>query len=156
MRLKQYLNELFDTKVKVSTFSDTSSVHIIEFEAEGIIYHVAFYKNQNQYGRLGGDDPNTEYEILFAPEKSLRPDKPIDKVIGNLNTKEVLAVFSGVRQAVEKFIKEKDPRVFYFSPEHSKLKPIYDKFVKELKRRLKNYKYEYRDRHEHVFYKDWR
>jgi hypothetical protein len=144
MRFKEYITELFDTKVKVTTFSDTSSVYIIEFEAEGIIYHAAFYKK----GRLGG------YEILFAPERSLRSDKPLDKVIGNLNTKEVLAVFSGVRQAVEKFIKEKDPKVFYFSPEHSKLKPIYDKFVKELKRRLKNYKYEFRSGYEHVFFKD--
>ena len=144
MRLKQYLNELFNTKVKLSSIKGSEISYVTKYETQGIKMQVTFHQNQNMFGRLDGDDPYSEYEIMFEPTNGQ---------IQNLDMKQVISVFSGVKQAVEKFIKEKDPVLFYFSPEHTKLKPIYDKFVKELKRKLKGYEYKLKDGYEHVFYR---
>lgn len=58
-----------------------------------------------------------------------------DKIIGNLDMKSAGAVFTGVRTAVEMFIREKKPSFIIIDSKEPKRLRIYKRFVNEISKR---------------------
>jgi hypothetical protein len=146
---KYELKEAFTTKINVRKRADNVNAVLYEFEVDGLTYNTRFYKS----GDITRPD-EIEYEIMFGPEHDIDKDTREFPGIGQASTKEVLTIFAGVRESVKMFIQEYDPRVFYFSPENVKLKPIYRRFANELIAALPNYTYEFINNREHLFYKN--
>ena len=141
------LNESFTTKTNVKKISDNVNAVLYNFEVDGLTYQARFYKS----GDITRPE-QIEYEIMFGPEYDMDKDTRRFPGVGLQSTKDVLEIFSNVREAVKLFITEYHPTVFHFAPENAKLKPIYMRFAKELRKALPDYKYEYRDNREHLFW----
>jgi hypothetical protein len=123
MRLNLYLNELFNTNIPVKTTWQSPEDWASEFEVAGNTYEF-----NAQY-----DQGFKFWDINFQNMTSIGTGYEIE---GGGNA---LAVFSGVKKSMEKFLKKYEPEKFSFTSkfsERSRVK-LYDKFTKMIAKRFK-------------------
>jgi hypothetical protein len=135
------LLELMNTKVPVSVIVDDvyGDGFETEFKAGGDNYHFAAFL---AFENAGDGD---EFEITFSRlNLGSGPTKALFDVLGDKNLADTLAVFSGVKTSLLKWLKrvEQEERAnftFYFSAktkEASRAK-LYDKFAKLIAKKAK-------------------
>lgn len=120
MRFLQYLNELFTTKMNVQVVSKKPH----SFESKFFVGDVAYWFNAFK-------DQFDAWEVEFVrddPQAGFTMD-----ILSKVDKKDVLMVFSGVKQAFEFFLKTYKPDGFRFYAKEAKRKPLYRRFAKQLK-----------------------
>jgi hypothetical protein len=125
MRLQNYLTEIFDTKVDIKVITSSKITFSATFTVDDIKYQ---FDAENL--KSTGADIKQYWDVTFRRFGAVF-QSPFDAV-GNLETKEVLSVFSAVKTAMLIFLKKYKPETWLFSAkekESSRVK-LYDKFAK--------------------------
>jgi hypothetical protein len=120
------MQELFDTKVALKVVQNIDKGFKAEFKVDDFKFLVFMRADMI---------PQGHWEIIFFRVDGTSYDM---NLLGDLNAKQTLTVFSGVKSAVMKWIGERDPVAFYFSAkedEGSRVK-LYDKFAKIMGKKL--------------------
>jgi len=131
MRLQQYINELFDTKVDIKVkWQDSYSVRYI------------FTINDKEYMfNAVNDDQKGVWEILFAL-------KGVEGGSEITNTGNATQVFAAVSKCMDMFMKKVKPDAFYFSAKEPSRIKLYKRFSKLFIKKHKNYEVKiYKDKH---------
>lgn len=114
MRLRNYMTEVFTSKVPVKVLWNSKDVWNAEFDVSGVKYYVYFT-------RYIMDGENNSWGLSFEKQQ-------IDKDVS------AFGVFSGVIAAFKMFLKEKKPVNLFFDSSDKSLKRIYDKFVPHIEK----------------------
>ena len=131
MRLKQYINELFDTKVDIKVdWQDTSSLRYV------------FTINDNEYFFTADTYKQKEaWEIWFAL-------KGVEGGSEITNTGNATQVFAAVSKCMDMFMKKVKPDAFYFSAKEPSRIKLYKRFSKLFIKKHKKYEVKiYKDQH---------
>jgi len=134
MRLQQYINEIFDTKVKIrKTESEKGSYYTYEFKIGKNIYDV-------NIGYNGEDVWEIDFELTTDDSGDYLGD------IGITGKGHAFEVFSGVIKCIEDFIKTEKPtddiEIEAKTDDPSRLK-LYDKLIKTKVKKF-GYKFTYK------------
>jgi hypothetical protein len=137
MRLQLYLTELFNTKVKLNIKKDTTDKFHASFEVPFEVYtkYGDSYEDEHQYYFVAHKDPYDKYrfwEVAFYRVND--KGNSAMGITGDLDAKQAIKVFSGVKQAFEIWFKKNDPGSFGFSSKEDEIKrtKIYHKFAKQI------------------------
>jgi len=121
MRLKNYLKEIFDTKVSLDITHTTPKDYQIRFDVDGDEW--MFLARDH----LFADD----WEIFFyRVEETTNPWS-----LKGLSGGKAVKIFSGVIAALTKFVKEKDPEYFHFNAEGASRIKLYKKLAQMVERK---------------------
>jgi len=131
MKFKQYINELFDTKVDVEVVKERPNHCIYSFTIKGLKYKFSgeFMRDMNNIG---------EWQLMFVSDMGL----------GITGSGNALQVFAAVGKCIDMFLKKYKPERFAFTAKEESRKKLYLKMSKLI---TKKYPYVYRTEGE---YKD--
>ena len=135
MRLKNYITELFTTKVDVKITNQDRDYFTVLFD-------VGDYNYEFQAQVITPPDWEREVwaisfrriDVMGMPEYALTKD---------LDTKEVMTVFSGVKKSGELFLRKYKPDIFVFSAwkKEPKRIQVYKDLIKYINKWFPQYKY---------------
>jgi len=136
MRLRQYLTELFSTKVNITIGRQQKDIFDASFVVGNYDYEFEAYNTEKTMGGY------KVWDILFRRVNPMGMSEYM--LTGDLDTKEVMAVFSGVKQAGELFLKKYKPDIFIFQAwkKEPKRVQMYKNLAKYISKWFPQYEYE--------------
>ena len=122
----EYITELFDKMVDVRVDVEKRNEFISYFQTSAHEFYFQADLIESDYGnrwivtfsRYGGGAIGHQYNTL-----------------SDLDTKEALEVFSGVRKSLELFLDKYKPKVFVFEAEDDSHRKVYEKMAEQIKKR---------------------
>ena len=126
MKFYNYINELFDSDIKVYLDYFNKKFLTYRFDVDYKEFSVEIFKDKynNYYDNI--------YIITFFDENE-------QEEITGLIKKDVFKVFSGIIKSIKDFIKKINPDYFQFSAKEKSRIQLYDKFIKLIEKET-NYK----------------
>ena len=115
MKFETYLNELFDTDIKIKFTKSSKDFYDFRFVVDGKEYSTEIYKMS--YARFSGED---EWVITFF-------DNEGGEEITSGGGKNVFKIFAGVIKCIKMLLKKEKPSIISFSAKESSRRKLYDK-----------------------------
>lgn len=133
MKLKQYLSELATTKIDIYDKGKSATHWYLYFKTPSGLKYLVNAVNVS----FGGETYIFTFQLLEDDS-----DLGVMKNVELKDRKEVFAVFSGVSQAFDIFVKEVKPKGISIEANEYRKKALYQKFVNHI---VKKYPYEIDD-----------